>query len=246
MRRTSVLVLALVGLFATTGIARADQLFVCQPSGSQDCTSAPGGTAVGGESNLITTPGSFDIGLSGNATDDNPLLVIIAVFNGTGATPPPTVTFGGGVSTASLGTYGLTSNPASLTSGTVWTALGLAGGGSESFGNFSGADSANGFGTPGSFELFAFALNTAISSGSPITLGVSGAPAGSFILAYACQSGQPTDSTCSPSGNISQTVFTNVGLIDTTPVPEPASLALVGSGLFALAGAVRRRRQAKS
>src|SRR5260221_10461350 len=41
------------------------QIFVCQPGPGQPCTSAPGGTAIGGESNLITTPGAFDIGVAG-------------------------------------------------------------------------------------------------------------------------------------------------------------------------------------
>src|SRR5260370_39818326 len=81
-----VLILAALVILAPglAGVAQADQLFVCQPSVTQNCTSAPGGTAIGGESNLITNTGSFDIGVAGNHTEQNPLLVIVAGFKRVG------------------------------------------------------------------------------------------------------------------------------------------------------------------
>lgn len=87
--------------------AQGDQLYVCQPSPTQDCTSAPGGTALGGGSNLITNTGSFSVGNAGNHTQDNPLLIVVAVFNGSGV---PSVSFGMTPSEplTTLGTYGLT------------------------------------------------------------------------------------------------------------------------------------------
>jgi hypothetical protein len=78
---------AIAGGFAgilATGPADAAQIFVCQPSAMQPCTSPPERTATGGESNLITTPGAFDIGVAGNFTLQNPLLVGVALVNGVG------------------------------------------------------------------------------------------------------------------------------------------------------------------
>ena len=235
-----VLMLAALVILASglAGVAQADQLFVCQPSVTQNCTSAPGGTAAGGESNLITNTGAFDIGVGGNHTEQNPLLVIVAVYNGSGV---PSVSFAG-VSAAAVGTYGLTKNTATLTSGTVFAALGLANaGGSVSFGNFSMADTLNGFAKPTSFKLYAFSLPTTLTGGSPITIDESGAANGSFIAAYDCVNGSSTTATC-PNGSVGQTVMTNTGLLTgTSSVPEPASLTLLGVSLIGLPFLRRRK-----
>jgi hypothetical protein len=66
-----------LGVILAAGPASAVQIFVCQPGPGQPCTSAPGGTAIGGESNLITIPGAFDIGVAGNFTLQSPLLVVL-------------------------------------------------------------------------------------------------------------------------------------------------------------------------
>src|SRR5436305_11978916 len=101
-----------VGLGLASAPADAVQIFVCQPGPAQPCTSPPGGTAIGGESNLITTPGAFDIGVAGNNfTGQSPLLVGIALPNGIG---PASISFGA-VSNEPLATpgavsYGLTTN----------------------------------------------------------------------------------------------------------------------------------------
>jgi len=229
--------LAAILAFGFAGTAKADQLYVCQPSTTQDCTSAPGGTAIGGESNLITNTGAFDIGLAGNHTDANPLLIIVAEFNGTGGLP--SISFSGcaipsACPLAATGTYGLTANTLAGFSGAdVFPALGLTSGGSISFTNFSGADSLNGFGTPGSFTLYAFSLNVGMTGpGTPITIDESGAAPGSFILPYSCLSSASTTSACA-HGDVSQAVFTNAGLVTGTGTgtPEPASMLLLGLGL---------------
>jgi len=222
-----------VAFTAFAGVAKADQLYVCQPSVTQDCTSAPGGTAVGGESNLITNTGAFDIGLAGSHADANPLLIVVAEFNGVGGLP--SVSFSGCAIPATcplalVGTYGLTANTLAGFSGAdVFPALGLTSGGSISFTNLAGADKANGLGTASSFTLYAFALNVGMTGpGMPITIDESGAAAGSFILPYSCLSDASTTTACA-HGDVSQAVFTNAGLV--TGTPEPASMLLLGLGL---------------
>ena len=229
------------------GVAHADQLFV-QMSGT-----AP----AGGDPNVITNTGGFVIGAAGgNFTLQNPLLVVVGVYNGMGT---PSLSFSStgctpSCSLAAVGTYGLTGNTATLTSGqNVWDQLGLTGGGSESYTNWAGYDQ-NTLGlSPTSFSLYAFAIDTSLTSGTPITVSESGAANGSFIAAYGCQvasgpniygrrrnNDNNNGGGCS-EGNVAQTVFTNTGVINGS-VPEPGALALMAAGLLGLGWFVRRRR----
>ena len=230
-----------------SGVAMADTVFDPQifvgPPGS---TSPPGGTAVGGESNLITgSPTLFTVGVAGNHTMQDPLLIIFGAYPGSVANP----TLGGpgcpasGCPLATVGTdYGLTANTKTFSSGDSYNVLGLSdngsGAASESFGNWQTADSKNGFPAPANYELFVFAVPDILSGKSPINLSESGLADGSFVIAYSCEAPDPTLAGCT-GGAVGASPFTNAGLID---VPEPSALPVAGLVLGALVTAWRTRK----
>ncbi len=226
--------LALAGTLSI-GVVHANQIFV-QQSGT-----AP----AGGDPNVLTHLGAFTIGVAGNSTLLNPLLVIVGVYDGVG-TPSISATCTPSCTTvvAPVGTYGLGHNSATLSSGqSVWGQLGLPEHGvtSESFTNWSAYDHGTlGLPTPTRFSLYAFAIDTSLSSSTPIMLSESGATNGSFILGFGCD--QVTASGSCPQGNIAQSVFTNTGVVDTS-VPEPGTLAMFGAALLGCTLFIGRRRR---
>jgi len=227
VKRSLILLAVLLTLGLTAAPVLADQIFV-QQSGT---------SAAGGDPNPITNPGSFVAGVAGSATGTNPLLIIVGVYNGVGT---PTISCPGTTcGAAAIGTYGLSADTATFTSGEAYSQLGLdPQTHSENFVNWSGGDTGIGLPAPTSFTLFAFQVNTSLTGTT--TLDESGAAKGSYIIAYDCKSGSSTGGPCDNHGDIMDTPFTNAGQVDV--VPEPASMLLFGTGLLGLAFKLRRRK----
>jgi hypothetical protein len=260
------LIASLAAFALLGGVASAQvvdpQLWIGPPG----ATSPPGGTAVGGESNLLvgTVSGTnFEIGVAGNHNMQDPILLIVGID---GTAPNLTIGFSGcsptlGCPLATAGEYGISGPTGTLNSTTkdAYSALGITDPGtgvdSESLVNWQAADTANGFTAATSYMLEAFEIPGTITQNSILSLSETGLPVGSFLIAYGCESPDLAHTACS-GGDVGATPFTNAGLIDTPsgggpppppppppPVPEPGSLAILGSALvgFGFWGWVRRR-----
>src|ERR1041384_33785 len=92
--------------FMWAGVAHAG-IIADDPLDPQIFVQNSGTAPAGGDPNSIN-PNSFVIGVAGNFTLQNPLLVIVAAYNGAG-TPILSSTDGHTVSPAVVGTYGSTS-----------------------------------------------------------------------------------------------------------------------------------------
>jgi hypothetical protein len=187
----------------------------------------------------------------GNDTLVNPVMLILAIPTGTTA---PDLTVGttsgftnvavdlGDTKTRYGGTWDINTGVAgtfsSSDSGSVYSKIGFTptGSASENYANWNGATNIT------SWNLFVYAItfNPLMSQGDYVEFSTA-LQTGSYVVGYGCEA-LNRQGLCSGSGNTESTPFTFAGNV--SPVPEPGTLVLLGTGVAWGAAKMRRRRSA--
>ncbi len=211
-----------------------------------------------------TNPPNFGFWISPGPQTGNYLIDILIPNNEDAS--PSSLSFGITGDAGTLNGDSAISTTASLFSATPWTTGDLAGPSGEyllfsasptnAIGAFLPSTQALDAGATGFFvyqaSLGSLQLANAAGSAGPEMNLSQGLPTGSYIVGFLQESN--TSTTCSTRHGVTRcttsTTHTNVAtansgaLFETgTPVPEPASIALFGTGLLTLAGFIRKRRK---
>jgi PEP-CTERM motif-containing protein len=221
-------------------------LFIGNPSTCPTGTitpPTPGCPAFNGEA-IVIPSATVNLFENGGAADTfATLFLLVGVPNGGSA---PSITSPAAYSPTQVGTNLSTSTVAGNTG---YLDIGLPGNGSQNLGsNWAVWDAAFGV-TATSFNIFEYNLSgTTLTNANPttFTFGGTGLQTGSFVYAFGCLvTGAP--GSC-PQKDTFSTPFTETGIVtggaSPPPVPEPASMLLMGSGLLGLGGMLRRRKKA--